>query len=340
MSTIRDVAKLAQVSTATVSRVLNNDSTYKMKNETREKVWEAVTKLNYKTSSAAKIKSKKVDHISIKSEIKIGCVLSVTEKKYNDPYFMSILNGIETRLVEKGYEISFVKTGHELEDKQKLFTTFSEPVTGLILMVPLSNESYEFIKNQVPYIVGIDTKRNDIDNVGYDHYHVACMAVQHLIEQGHRNIGYIGGGGPTKNLKDSERYKGYYSTLLTAGLTVKPEWVIDCCWDEDICIEKMNYLIQTNNYPSAFFAGSDLMAMAALSCLYDNCISVPDDIAIIGLSNIEVSKYSNPPLTTFDVPTKEIGMVAVDLLLARMNGDNLLPKKVILPTSLIKRSST
>ncbi|ROR27404.1 LacI family transcriptional regulator [Mobilisporobacter senegalensis] len=340
MSTIRDVAKLAQVSTATVSRVLNNDSTYKMTDETREKVWQAVTKLNYKTSSTGKIKSKKVEIESIKSDIKIGCVLSVTEKKYNDPYFMSILNGIESRLIEKGYEISFIKTGPELEDKKKLFTTFSESVSGLILMVPLSDESYEFIKNQVPYIVGIDTKRGDIDNVAYDHYNVSTMAVQHLIEKGHKNIGYIGGGGPTKNIKESQRYKGYYSTIHSAGLNVKPEWVIDCSWDEDICIEKMNHLIKTNNYPTAFFAASDLMAMAALSSLYDNDISVPDNVAVIGLSNIEVSKYSNPPLTTIEIPTKEIGMVAVDLLLARMNGDNLLPKKVILPTCLIKRSST
>jgi LacI family transcriptional regulator len=340
MSTIRDVAKLAQVSTATVSRVLNNDSTYKMTDETREKVWQAVTKLNYKTSSTAKIKSKKVVNTSLKSDVKIGCVLSVTEKKYNDPYFMSILSGIESRLQEKGYEISFIKTGPELEDKKKLYTTFSEPVSGLILMVPLNDESYDFIRNQVPFIVGIDTKRGDIDNVAYDHYNVATMAVQHLIEKGHKKIGYIGGGGPVKNIRESQRYKGYYSTMHSAGLTVTPEWVIDCSWDEEICIEKVNDLIKTNNYPTAFFAASDLMAMAALSSLYDNGISVPNDVAVIGLSNIEVSKYSNPPLTTIEIPTKEIGMVAVDLLLARMNGDNLLPKKVVLPTCLIKRSST
>lgn len=82
------------------------------------------------------------------------------------------------------------------------------------------------------------------------------------------------------------------------------------------------------------------MAMAALSCLYNNGISVPGDVAVMGLSNIEVSKYSNPPLSTIEIPTKEIGMVAVNLLLARMEGDNLLPQKVILPTALIQRSST
>lgn len=82
------------------------------------------------------------------------------------------------------------------------------------------------------------------------------------------------------------------------------------------------------------------MAMAALNALYSSGISVPNDVAVIGLSNIEVSKYSNPPLSTIDVPTKEIGMVAVDNLLDRINGNQLLPKKVILPTRLVVRSST
>ena len=82
------------------------------------------------------------------------------------------------------------------------------------------------------------------------------------------------------------------------------------------------------------------MAMSALSSLYKNGISVPDEIAVIGLSDIEVAKYSNPPLSTIHVPTKEIGMVAVDLLLDRINGNTLLPKKVFLPTNLVIRSST
>lgn len=340
MSTIRDVAALADVSTATVSRVLNNDTTYKMTNETRAKVWQAVTQLNYKTSSSARIRTPHTDHSSNKSSVKIGCVLSVTKQKYNDPYFMSILSGVETQLSSKGYEISFIKTGPELEDKQNLFSTFSESVTGLILMESLNSETYEYLRKQVPYIVGIDTQRGDIDNVGYDHYNVATMAVQHLVEKGHKDIGFIGGSGVSGNIKESQRYRGYYATMHAAGLSVNPNWVIDCMWDEATCIEKINNLCQTKNYPSAFFAASDLMAMSALNSFYFNGIVVPTEVAVIGLSNIEVSKYSNPPLSTIEVPTKDIGMVAVDLLLSRINGDTFLPRKVILPTNLVIRSST
>lgn len=340
MTTIRDVAKQADVSIATVSRVINNDIKYKMTDETRQKVWAAIRKLNYIPKPKNNDHKKLYDQPIENSNMKFGCILSITEKKYNDPYFVAILGGIESRLKEKGYDITFVKTGPEMEDTKNLYNTFSEPISGLILMVTLSDDSYQYVKSRVHSIVGIDTYREDIDNIGYDHYKVANIAVNHLIEKGHKKIGYIGGGGLSGNIKQSQRYKGYYSSLHAAELDNNPKWVIDCAWNEDICIEKVTKLIEDGDYPTAFFVGSDLMAMAAMSCFHKHNIQVPEEVAFIGLSNIEVSKYSNPPLTTINIPTKEIGAVAVDLLLSRLSGDSTLPRKVSLPTNIIHRSST
>ncbi len=334
MSTIRDVAKLANVSTATVSRVINNDLKYKMTDETKQRVLDAITTLKYQPQPRS---SKQNNLQSTKN--KIGCILSVTKKKYNDPYFMTILSGVESQLHAKGYEISFVKTGPELEDRHNLISTLQEPISGLILMDSLDSEVYGYIRQYVPYIVGIDTCRTDIDNVGYDHHLTGMMATQHLISKGHSRIGFIGGSA-TKNMKDSQRYQGYYLAMHAAGLEVKEEWLINCEWDEDVCYSKIDALCKANNYPTAFFAASDLMAMAALNCFYSNNISVPKDVAVIGMSNIEMSKYSNPPLTTIHVPMEEIGMVAADLLISRIQGYQLLPHKIILPTSLVIRSST
>ena len=112
MSTIRDVAKLANVSTATVSRILNNDSKYKMTEETKKRVLDAVAALQYEIQP----KISKKNSSASNNHIKIGCILSVTKKKYNDPYFMAILSGVEKQLHSKGYEISFIKTGPELEE--------------------------------------------------------------------------------------------------------------------------------------------------------------------------------------------------------------------------------
>lgn len=336
MSTIRDVAKLAQVSTATVSRVINSDPTYKMTENTKSRVWEAVRALNYKTGS----RNSQTPASTIKTNIKIGCVISVTKDKYNDPYFMAILSGIEARLQSKGFQLAFVRSSAELEDASILYSVFNEPVAGLILMESLNEKTYEYIRKQVPSIVGIDTRRPDIDNVGYDHYEVATEAVQYLIEKGHARIGFIGGNGMNNSIKDSLRYKGYYATMHAAGLPVRDEWVINCRWDESLCMEEVARLCKLKDRPTALFVASDLMAIAALSSLYANGLRAPADMAVIGLSNIEMARYSNPPLTTLEIPMKELGMVAVDLLLSRMAGDDLLPKKLILPTTLVVRDST
>lgn len=340
MSTIRDVAKHANVSIATVSRVLNNDTQYKITDETRMKVWQAVSHLNYAFSPKQKQPMRTHHKSHSKINARIGCVLSVTKNKYHDPYFMAILTAVEERLLSKGYSIVFIRTGAELDDSQILYNTFNEPINGLILMETLKPEIYEYIKTVVPHIVGIDTDRLDIDNVGYDHYRVSSLAVNHLIEKGHTKIGYIGGSGTNHMIKCSRRYSGYFSSMHAAGLEVNKDWVIDCQWDEKLCIEKVNEICKSNNLPTAFLVGSDLMAIAALNAFFSNGIKVPKDISVIGMSNIEMSSYSNPPLTTINVPTEQIGFVAADLIIERIEGNNLMAKRVILPTELVVRSST
>jgi DNA-binding LacI/PurR family transcriptional regulator len=336
MSTIREIAKLANVSVASVSRALNNDTKYKMTTSTYNRIIDAAKQLDYKLDQSLKTQGKG----TIISNIKIGCILSVTKDKYNDPYFMSILSGVESRLLSKGYELSFLKTGPELSDPKNLQITLKEDISGLILMESLNCDTYDIIKNHVPHIVGIDTKRTDIDNIGYDHYDIATLAVEYLIKKGHSNIGFIGGSGNDKDLKNSLRYRGYLSAMHIADLKINNNWVMDCRWDEKLCMELVKNQYKSSTQPTALFVASDLMAMAALSALYEIGKKVPEQVAVIGLSNIELSKYSNPPLTTMEVPTKEIGFAAVDMLLARINGDDLPPRKVTFPTSLVLRSST
>ncbi len=337
MSTIRDVAKLANVSTATVSRIIHNDTKYKITDTTRQRVWEAIRALDY-TMPARPPKHRK-DSPQPNPPFKIGVVLSVTKKKYNDPYFMSILSGIEKRLQDKGCAISFIKTGAELSEKANLVSAFQEPVSGMILMETLNGELFDYVRSQVPYIVGIDTLRQDIDNVGYDHYQAAVIATQHLIAQGHKKIGFIGGIDDPHNFMASRRYQGYYIAMTAAGLTVEEKWVLNTDWDEDICADQMDALCKSGDYPTAFFASSDLMAIVAINSLFKNGLSVPQDMAVIGISNIDMAKYTTPPLTTVHIPTEEIGIVAADMLVSRMNGYDRMPQKILLPIFLQVRNS-
>ena len=337
MSTIRDVAKLANVSTATVSRVLNNDTKYKITEETRNRVLNAIAALDY--SLPAHPPKHKQEEPLPQTQFKVGVVLSVTKKKYNDPYFMTILSGIEKCLQEKGSVISFIKTGAELNDRSSLSSLFQEQVHGMILMETLNKDLFDYVRSHVPYIVGVDTMSQDIDNVGYDHYQAALMATQHLIAQGHTKIGFIGGIDDPHNFLTSRRYQGYYIAMSAAGLKVEEKWCLNCDWDEDICAEQVDAICKSGDLPTAFFVSSDLMAIVAINILSKHKLSIPQDVAVIGISDIDISKYTNPPLTTVHIPTETIGEVAANVLLARMNGYDLPPQKILQPISLKIRDS-
>ena len=337
MSTIRDVAKLANVSTATVSRILNQDSRHKITDETRARVLAAVKELDYQFQS--RTPSRKSAAQQDPACVKIGCILSVTKKKYNDPYFMTILSSAEEQLRSKGYSISFIRTGRELVDRNLLASTFEGDVTGLLLMDTLDQEIYDYIRSRVPYIVGVDTRMEDIDNVAYNHHQVAIHGTQYLISLGHTKIGYIGGSSESETILQSFRYQGFTMAMQGAGLSVNPNWVINCEWDEELCAEKIHELCQKGDLPTAFFVGSDLMAIATMSALANHHISVPSQIAIVGMSDIEMARFTTPALTTLQVPKEQIGIIAANLLIERLTGSTLLPQRVTLPSRLIKRDS-
>jgi LacI family transcriptional regulator len=339
MATIREVAKLAGVSIATVSRILNQDETYKTTEQTKQKVWSAVNELNYIPNNTARGLSKKYKKTDTTS-IKIGCILSITKEKYTDPYYMAILGGVESQLNKKGYSLSVLRTCKELDDKKILYDTIDDSLTGLIIMDSLKPEIYNVIRNTVPFLVGIDIEDSTIDNICYDRYNSAKQAMNHLISKGHKRIGYIGGPAHfTEDFSKEERLKGYMDTLRDANIAIDNSIIKDCQWSRSLCYKKTIEILEHPNRPTAIFVGSDPMAAIALTAIYDKELRVPNDIAVIGVSNIEMSQYTSPPLTTINVPKREMGIAAADTLLARILGDVSLPKRIILPTSLTERSS-
>ncbi len=340
MSTIRDVAALANVSAATVSRVLNHDTKYKMTNETIERVWKAVAELGYKAPTSSQKQMKYIHKSDSATQVahKFGCILNVQGGKYNDPYYLSILSGFEDAVMKKGYEISFIRTNEELENPKILYNTFQDPVDGVIIMNTLEPATFRYLKGQTPYIVGIDTDHTDIDNVAYDHYGASFMAISHLMDQGYKRIGFIGGF--AENMKFSRRFNGYYSALHSYGLEFHPEWVLASNWDEEYCDKVLREAYAKGNLPDAYFVASDLMAISVLRTLFDLGVKVPEEVGVIGISNIEISKYSNPPLSTIALPIRDMGKVAAQALFDRIEGDDTPSKVIYLSAEVLKRSST
>lgn len=335
MANIRDVARLAKVSPATVSRILNDNQLYKTTDETRERVLRAVAELGYQPLA----RKHSVMSSAAEARFSVGCLLATTRGKYSDPYYLSILGGIEDELTRLGGNVSLIQTELELENPEILDRVLHAGLSGLIMMRPLSEALFSQLHSLIPHIVGIDTGHMPIDNIEYDHLRVSRMAVEYLYKKGHRQIGYIGGSTGNAPLKKSRRFRSYLETMADLGLEVRPEWVLNCEWDDQKCIRQVEETHRRFGLPTAFYAASDLMAIAALRALYQLGIPVPGGVAVIGMSNIEMSQYANPPLTTIDVPATEMGITAARVIAQRIRGDQSLPKRILLPSRLIERDS-
>jgi LacI family transcriptional regulator len=331
MSTIRDVAKRAGVSIASVSRILNNDPEYKATPQTRERVFQAIAELDYKPNANYKRKQ-------ALAQVSIGCISRMTVERTKDSYYTAIVNGAQNYLKKQNYDFDFVLSQFDIMNEDSLSSLLAHPPKGLILMDQPTTETMQFLSSKIKYIVGIDSGQPTIDNICYDRFEAGCQAMQYLLAKGHKKIAYIGAH-ISGNVTTIGRYEAYIRMMRQAGLPINPEWIIDSKWHRGICFEKTIQLMSCADRPTAIFVSSDLMAMSAMSALYSLGVSVPDEISIIGISDIEDAKYLTPPLTTIAVPQTEIGEITASTLLRRMQGDLSLPKRIILPTKLVERSS-
>lgn len=333
MATIRQVAALAGVSIAAVSRILNNDETYRATDETRKKVMEAVRVLDYRPSPSYAKRKKTVKN-------KIGVFTRLTVEGTKDSYYSAILNGISNYIHRKGYELEYVQSQYDIIDSQTLQGLLNKNVCGIILMNSLDKNTFDLIRSKVKHIVGIDTDLHEIDNIRYNRFEAGTYAMQYLIDNGHKKIAFIGSfGTPESKLIYPGRYDAYQKTMANNNLPINPKWVIDCQWTRQLCFDKTKELLQSEDKPTAFFIASDHMAIASMSAMHEIGLRIPEDVSVVGISDIEMSKFLNPPLTTVAIPQTEIGEIAASALLARVEGDNTVPKQIFVPTKLIIRDS-
>lgn len=335
MTTIKDVASLAGVSNATVSRIINNDLTCHVTDETRSRVWDAAIKLGYWPRPVSKRRAQ----LSAQASVTLACIFSVTMERYSDPFFTDVLVGAEARILRENYSISILRTYNELCNKNILHATFNQHIDGLLLMEEIPDDMLQYIKQRVPHIVGVDTYYDQLDNVSFNRRGAAVQAMRRLLERGHRRIAFIGGSGREQPLSNSDRFGGYCDCLREAGIPIDETLIKNCYWQQPLAHQFTNQLLALPDRPTAIFAASDLTAIAALSAIYESGLKVPSDIAIVGVNNIGMTAFTSPPLTTIDVHAREIGEIAADILLSRINGDVSARKNVILQTRLIDRSS-
>lgn len=330
MATVRDIAKLAGVSPASVSRILNNDPTYHATAETVSRVHSAAKALNYTLPES---------HKSRRKVIRFGCISRMTAEHTKDSYFSSIVSSIQSFCQQNNIEFELLQSQFDIENPAILNGFLSLNLNGIIIMGDIEPEILDKLMQSGISIVGVDTTSERIDNVRYNRYQAGCNAMQYLLSKGHKKIAYVGSSIYPRDISAVGRFDAYKKMLSTFEIPLNPDWVIDCKWQREICYKEVKKLLSSNEKPTAFFVASDHMAIAAMSAITDCGLSIPEDISIIGITDIEVSQYLNPPLTTIKIPQEEIGVIAASTLLARVHNDTTVAKQIYIPTTLIERKS-
>lgn len=334
MVTIKDVAKLAGVSTATVSYVINNSR--RVSPETRRRVLEAIAKLDYRPNVIARsLQGRRTDTI--------GFVISSQVRRLSDPFYLELISGIADEAANQGFHILFsicpAETWEELELYRELVKTGR--VDGLIVPDTRRDDPRLafLLEEDFPFVTfGRSDKEQDFPYVDVDGFAGVYLGVEHLINTGRRRIGFI--GMPPEIVCAQHRLEGYKAALKDHGLPFAPELVVEGDLTQQGGYRAMQQLLALQTPPDAVLVCSDLMAFGAINALRKQGFKVGKDVAVVGFDDIPMAAHFNPPLTTIHQPIYEIGSRLVKMLTAILNGDELQERQVILEPSLVVRQSS
>ena len=330
MASIRDVAKLANVSTATVSHVING--TRYVSSELTERVQAALLELDYQPDAVAR---------SLRRGETMTIGLIVPNLKI--PFFASVAYSIERVASIHDYNIILCNSDWKRERETILLQNLiARQVDGLIcISAGMSVAQIEPMVNLGTPVVTFERKLIDsaLDAVSIDNYNGAYVATKHLLDLGHRRIAAV--TGRANSIVSEERLNGYFDALLDAGLEPKPHYVFPGDYLPDTGAQAALKILLLPKKPTAVFAFNDLMAMGVLRVLIEQGLLVPDDIAVMGFDDISICKYTTPTLTTMRQPLEKMGTLAVELLLQRIRSeDHYESRHVELQPELIIRAST
>ncbi|MGI8314145.1 LacI family DNA-binding transcriptional regulator [Halobacillus mangrovi] len=326
--TIQDVAKAANVSIATVSRVLNNQPGFSEK--TRLKVLEAIEELGYQPNAIARgLVNRNTGTIGVLFPSVSGMLSA------------EVLHGIEARAHEQGYSVIVCNTAADPEKTLRYIQLLSEKrVDGLVFVSEEVTEDYysAFQRMGVPVaLVLTQSYKFPLPYVKVDDSHAAYTATRHLIDSGHKHIGMISGN-PTELMAGMGRIEGFKRALLEAGLPYSDSLVeTSTSFTYENGVENFPKLIERHPETTAVFAASDEIAIGAIAAAYKMDIRIPEDVSIIGYDNLKHAEMSIPPLTTIAQPFQRMGEKAIEMVLAMKQEKNA--ESAILSHKLVERES-
>ncbi|WP_428909743.1 LacI family DNA-binding transcriptional regulator [Niallia sp. Krafla_26] len=338
MATLKDIANMTGVSTATISRILNDNDQHSFSKETIEQVKEVARSLNYVPSRKKKIK-KQVDTINTLS-LRIAVVFWFQESlEHGYEYYHGIRMGLEKRFIERNIQFKRYYTVNQLVQSEK------RELDGIIATGKFSSFEIKQLESLSCPIIFVDTSPNPLKygSVVVDFFKAVHDIIDYLVNNGHKSIGYIGMKEYTVSTKEPipdvrkdsfemiTKYKDIFNkshvyiideSTPSAGYNIIKDRVIH------------------QEIPDAFIVFSDTIAMGVLRGLLEEGISVPNDLSIISFDDLPIAEYTFPPLSTVRIQTEMMGSFAFDLMVDQILNKEKLPKKIVIPHELIIRESS
>lgn len=328
-STIRDVARLARVSISTVSRVQSGAAS--VKPETKERVLQALRQLDYQPDDVARSMVMKRTHT-------IGVVIP----DITNPFFPSVIKGIEDLARKRGYSTILCNTDESPEEEQKAIRMLRQKrVDGLVITTADENgkQIRKAVADGLPVVL-VDRKAEgcDLDVVLIDNVLGAYQAARHLILQGHKKIGVI--AGPQSVTPGRERLKGFQTALREYGVQFEERYTKIGDFREESGYALGRQLLESPKPPTAIFSCNNLMTIGLLKAILERGLRIGTDIAVVGFDDIEIATMLNPPITVVARPMYKMGTLACDLLMERIEGTGPADgRSVILIPELVVRGS-
>lgn len=325
--TIRDVALHAGVSHQTVSRVINHSKHVSPK--TREKVEASINELGYKPNAIAR-------------SMALGrtCLLACIAPNLTDFTFASLVEGAETEARTQGYYlISSSAPNAEILESLLSELVESRRVSGMIVINPYIDERHSYLPEDFPTVfIGSHARKPGISSVTLHDELAGYLAAQHLLDLGHRNIGMVTG----LMVEDCaiKRCQGFKKALQEAGINSNSNLVIEGDWSATSGRNAFLKMVEIGIIPSAIFAQNDRMAIGVIQAAKEQGIRVPEQLSVIGMDDMPLASYFDPPLTTLQQDIIKNGSKAAKLLIENIEDPSCLTKSLTINPKLLVREST
>ncbi|MUK86812.1 catabolite control protein A [Ornithinibacillus sp. L9] len=327
--TIYDVAREANVSMATVSRVVNGNPN--VKPTTRKKVLATIERLGYRPNAVAR-------GLASKKTTTVGAIIP----DISSIFFAELARGIEDIATMYKYNIILSNSDQNKDKELQLINTMLEKqVDGIIFMGGNITEEHvhQFSTASVPVVLAATYDESDsIPSVNINYEEAAFEATKFLIDKNNQHPAFISGQEDT--IINQLKYQGYLRALKESAIEMREEYIIQGDYSYDSGIESVEKLLQLEEKPSAIFVASDEMALGVIHGAQDKGYKVPDDLEVFGFDNTRLATMVRPTLSTIVQPMYDIGAVAMRLLTKFMNKEEVDEQKVVLPHRIVERNST